>query len=202
MQKMKQNRWIYLIITVLTVMVLYGLYVVKGSSQQAGVVARIETKEQYWFVLHRKSNKEYFYKGVPGDAKKSTLLKTFTVKTGVPGEKPTPLPQLVGREYWRIVDEMESFDNPETAPYFLVLDVPIPEEEPYGPEPYLECDGQCNWELPGYFGLHGIASDESKLAAENPGSSGCIRHTDKDITYLYNLLDPKKEEIRYYIFDI
>src|SRR5690606_19080816 len=58
----------------------------------------------YWFLLHRKSQKEYFYRGIPGDPQKSTLIKTFTVKTGIPGERPTPLPKLLGREYWVIID--------------------------------------------------------------------------------------------------
>ncbi len=183
-------------------MLIVGIYYYFSQSRVTGSVAGIQTpEEQYWFRLHRVSNVEYLYKGVPGDEEQSQLLKTFDVKTGVRGKKPTPLPQLLGREYWLIVDKMESFDNTETAPYFLVLDVPIPEEEPYGPEPYLECDGQCNWELPGYFGLHGIASDESKISKENEGSSGCVRHRDEDITYLYNLLDPKNEEIRYYVID-
>lgn len=162
---------------------------------------KVQTRE-YWMLLERKSNKEHLYKGVPGERKESVLVKSFKVKTGVKGKKPTPLPQLIGRDYWNIVDKMESFDNPETAPYFLVLDVPVGESEPYGPEPYLECDGQCNWELPGYFGLHGVASDESKLSENNSGSSGCIRHTDRDITYLYNLFEPKKDSIRYYVVDM
>ena len=68
--------------------------------------------------------------------------------------------------------------------------------------PYTECNGQCNWILPGAFGLHGVNGDLSRLSIENPGSSGCIRHSDEDITYLYNNLDPQKEEIRYYIEDI
>jgi hypothetical protein len=159
-------------------------------------------KEMHWFLLHRKAQKEFFYLGTPGDIQKSKLLKTFTVKTGIPGERPTPLPKLLGKEYWIITDEFETFDNPETAPYFLTLNIPAPTGEPYGPEPYRECGGeQCSWVLPGSFGLHGTASDSSRLTPENPGSSGCIRHRDEDITYLYNLLDPKKEEIRYYIED-
>jgi hypothetical protein len=158
-------------------------------------------KQSYWFILHRKSNKEYLYKGTPGERKKSVLLKTFSVKTGIPEERPTPLPQLVGRDYWLITDKASSKDNPETAPYFLTLNIPAPESSPYGPSPYDECNGQCNWILPGAFGLHGVNGDKTKLAEENPGSSGCIRHTDEDITYLYNLLDLRKEKVRYYIED-
>lgn len=168
-----------------------------------------EKEEQYWFVLHRKSNTEEFFLGEPGNRNKSKLIKTFQVKTGIPGERPTPLPQLLGREYWKVIKKEPSFENPETSPYFLSLDIPAPEEEPYGPVPYRECigsmyadsEGQCHWVLPGAFGLHGIASTPAKLSPEDRGSSGCIRHTDEDITYLYNLLNPEKEEIRYYIED-
>jgi hypothetical protein len=161
-----------------------------------------ETNISYWFLLHRKSNKEYLYFGFPGEKQKSLLIKTFTVKTGIPGQRPTPLPELVGRKYWNIVNKMSSEDNPETAPYFLTLDVPITSEIPYGPVPYLECNGQCNWELPGTFGLHGVNGDISKLSPANLGSSGCIRHSDDDIVYIYNLLDLKNEGVRYYIKDI
>lgn len=160
-----------------------------------------EEKHIYWFELHRKSNIEYLYRGIPGDKKQSLLLKTFRVKAGIPRERPTPLPQLAGKEYWLITGKSSSKDNPETAPYFLTLNVPGIEEEPFGPVPYEECNGQCNWILPGSFGLHGINGDMSRLSLENPGSSGCIRHSDSDISYLYALLDPVKEEIRYYIED-
>jgi lipoprotein-anchoring transpeptidase ErfK/SrfK len=153
-------------------------------------------------MLHRKSNKEFLYKGKAGDIHNSQLVRVFQVKTGVDGKSPTPLPKLLGREYWLITDKVSSEDNPDTAPYFLTLDIPSGGEWPYGPVPYNECDGQCDWVLPGYFGLHGTASDSSKLSKENPGSSGCIRHSDSDITYLYNILTPEKEEIRYYIEDI
>ena len=163
---------------------------------------KAEPKKAHWFLLHRKTNVEYFYYGVPGEKAKSELIKTFTVKTGIPGERPTPLPQLVDRDYWVLIKKESSADNPETAPYFLTLDVPGIEEEPFGPAPYMECDGQCNWILPGAFGLHGVNGDPSRLGPDNPGSSGCIRHTDEDITYLYELLDPQREEIRYYIEDI
>ena len=159
------------------------------------------TSDSYWFMLSRKSNIETLYKGIPGDEKKSKQIKTFMVKTGMPGERPTPLPQLFGREYWILVKK-ELSDNPETAPYFLTLDVPTKDEEPFGPEPYLECNGQCNWVTPGLFGLHGTGEHPEKLSPEDPGSSGCIRHSNEDISYLYNLLEPEKEEIRYYIKDI
>lgn len=156
--------------------------------------------QKYWFVLHRKANKEELFQGVPGDKKKSKLVKTFTVKVGIPGERPTPLPKLLGKNYWLLIAKEEQKDNPETAPYFLKLNIPVPAEEPYGPAPYNECNGQqCHWILPGAFGLHGINGDPSRLSPENPGSSGCIRHKDEDITYLFNLLDPSKSEIRYYI---
>lgn len=158
-------------------------------------------KNDYWFVLHRKSQKEELLQGEPGNREKSRVIKTFTVKTGRPGERPTPLPQLLGRDYWLITKKQPEPNNPETAPYFITLDVPAPSGAPYGPEPYLECNGQCDWVRPGDFGLHGIAGVPERLTKADPGSSGCIRHTDEDITYLYNLLDPEKGEIRYYIED-
>lgn len=161
-----------------------------------------QVKSSHWFLLNRKSNLEYLYFGVAGDKQSSQLVKTFKVKTGIPGERPTPIPKLVGRDYWLITDKKESKDNPETAPYFLTLDVPGIDQEPFGPVPYLECNGQCNWVLPGAFGLHGTGGNPEKLSANDPGSSGCIRHSDEDITYLYNLLDPKSEKIRYYIVDL
>lgn len=158
-----------------------------------------QPKKMYWFLLHRESNIEYLYFGLPNQPERSTLIKTFTVKTGRPGERPTPLPELVGREYWLVTAKTLVEDNPETAPYFITLDVPAPSEPPYGPSPYLECDGQCDWVTYGEFGLHGVNGDLSRLSPEDPGSSGCIRHTDEDITFLYNLLQPETEEIRYYI---
>lgn len=155
--------------------------------------------EQYWFLLQRKSNIEKLYKGEPGLVEKSALIKQFNVKSGILGERPTPLPEKLGRKYWLITKKEEALNNPETAPYFLTLNIPVSKEEPFGPTPYLECNGQCNWILPGAFGLHGVAGDKTKLDKNNPGSSGCIRHRDEDITYLYKLLNPEKEEIRYYI---
>lgn len=174
----------------------------KAFGSGSGEVKKVATQKSHWFVLHRKANIEYLYFGEAGNVEKSTMLRKFSVKAGIPGEKPTPLPSLLGRDYWLVVGEEESKDNPETSPYFLRLDVPVTEEEPYGPVPYEECDGQCNWTLPGYFGLHGVNGDFSKLSELDAGSSGCVRHKDYDITYLYNLLDPKKEQIRYYIKDI
>jgi hypothetical protein len=155
----------------------------------------------YWLLLHRKSNKEYLYQGIPGNQTKSYLIRIFRVKTGIPGERPTPLPQLLGRDYWLII-EKHSEKNSETAPYFLTLNIPASKEAPFGPVPYRECKGQCNWVTPGNFGLHGVGGNEGKLLASNPGSSGCIRHRDEDISYLYTLLDPVKKEIRYYVVDL
>lgn len=173
-------------------------YTTKPHSPQVSSQA-----SEYWLLYHRTSNQEYLFYGPPGDEARSSLKKTFTVKGGAPGKKPTPLPQLVEREYWLIVDKLEAFENNETAPYFLVLDVPIPSHPPYGPQPYLECGGkQCDWELPGYFGLHGVNGDVSRISRENEGSSGCVRHKDEDITYLYHLLDPKNKPVRYYIKDV
>lgn len=178
-----------------------GAYFYKGLGRKE--ISQQSAKNAYWFVLQRKSNKEYLYSGIPGEKEKSTLVKTFQVKAGIPNERPTPLPKILGKKYWLITDKISSKDNPETAPYFLTLNIPAPSEEPFGPSPYKECNGtQCNWILPGAFGLHGINGDISRLSLDNPGSSGCIRHSDTDITYLYNVLDPNNEEIRYYIEDI
>lgn len=176
-----------------------GFLIIQKYGGQQEVVK--EQQRKYWFLLDRSANREYLYRGVPGEKEKSILVRKFLVKTGILGKRPTPLPQLVGRKYWLLIKKA-STDNPETAPYFLTLDIPTPTKEPFGPMPYLECDGkQCNWELPGAFGLHGVNGDDSRLSDENLGSSGCIRHSDEDITYLYNLLDPEKEEIRYYIIN-
>lgn len=156
----------------------------------------------YWFDLHRKSNLEYLYFGEMGNKSESALVKVFKVKSGIPGERPTPLPEKSGREYWKVSGKMEVFDNPETAPYFITLDVPVSDAPPFGPSPYLECNGQCDWVLPGAFGLHGVNGDDSRLSSQNPGSSGCVRHNDADIAFLYNLLDTEKSEVRYYVHDI
>lgn len=201
------------------VFVLIVLGLVLAGMLRKDVIAPTISAKSHWLLLHRKSNVEYLYFGIPGEKAKSELIKTFMVKSGIPGERPTPLPQLVGREYWLITGKVETKDDPETAPYFLILDIPYSEEYPFGPTPYLECNGpageraaegeprqergrQCDWILPGSFGLHGINGDPSRLATENPGSSGCVRHSDEDITYLYNLFDFEEDEIRYYIEDI
>ena len=158
-------------------------------------------KKEYWLLLHRKSNIEKLFLGEPGDQERSGVVKMFNVKVGIPGERPTPLPQLLGRKYWIIDDKFDASQYPETAPYFLKLDVPVTDEYPFCPVPYNECEGgQCNWELPGSFGLHGINGDSSRLSVDNPGSSGCIRHNDEDITYLYKLINPE-DKVRYYIED-
>lgn len=167
---------------------------------QKGAVLSAQYKYSYWFSLHRKSNVEFLYFGQAGNKNNSQIVKIFKVKSGVPNQKPTPLPKLLGREYWLINAKSETFD-PQTAPYFLTLDIPVSENEPFGPTPYPECRGECNWEIPGEFGLHGVSGDETKLSDDDLGSSGCIRHKDQDIAYLYNLIDPKME-IRYYIEDI
>ena len=156
----------------------------------------------YWLLLHRKSNLEFLFYGIPGENSNSWLIKIFKVKTGIPGKRPTPLPQLLGRKYWLITEKNESKEDPETSPYFLTLDIPVSEDEPYGPLKYPECNNDCNWSIPGNFGLHGVNGNLSKLSDGDMGSSGCIRHRDLDITYLYIILDPVKEEVRYYVEDI
>lgn len=161
-----------------------------------------QNKKEYWLMLQRKSNKEYLYFGEPGGKHTSALVKVFKVKSGIPQERPTPLPKLLGKDYFLITQKFETFDNPETSPYFLTLNIPMSENPPFGPRPYLECNGQCNWRLPGAFGLHGVGGDLERLSNLNPGSSGCVRHSDEDITYLYNLLELEKEPVRYYIEDV
>jgi len=185
----------------------FGFFLFSKSNRDKSKVLSVDTEalqqeSEHWLLLHRKSNIEFLYLGIPGEKDQSELVKTFIVKTGVPQERPTPLPQLIDRKYWLITDKWESPDNPETAPYFLKLDVPVSEDEPFGPVPYLECNGQCNWELPGNFGLHGVNGNLEKLSNSDPGSSGCVRHADEDITYLYNLIDPAVNAVRYYIEDI
>ncbi len=138
------------------------------------------------------------YFGQAGNISASVLVRTFRVKTGVPGERPTPLPRLVGREYWIITGKYDAHQNPETSPYFIALDVPVSDELPFGPQPYLECGGQCNWEVPGEFGLHGVGGNATKLSSGDPGSSGCIRHSDEDITYLFNIVGGGE---KYYVLD-
>ena len=185
------------------IFVLFGIFLYKEDAGTKSLeVFSSNVKPSYWLLLHRKSNVEFLYSGVPGQKDKSTLVKIFTVKTGIPGQSPTPLPKLLGKEYWLITSKESSEENPETAPYFLTLDIPVTDDYPFGPTPYFECGEQCDWNLPGYFGLHGVNGDLSKVSVENQGSSGCIRHKDEDIVYLYNLLDPNKEEIRYYIEDV
>jgi len=185
------------------IFILLSVFLYKGdtSTKSLGVLSS-NVKPSYWLLLHRKSNIEYLFQGLPGEKDKSTLVKTFTVKTGIPGQSPTPLPRLLGKEYWIITNKEDSSENLETAPYFLTLDIPVTDDYPFGPTSYNECSGQCDWQMPGYFGLHGVNGNEQKLSSEDPGSSGCIRHFDEDIIYLYNLLNPEVNEVRYYIEDI
>lgn len=194
---MKTKILLIILIGLLIELFLSGIFSPKKESMSPTI-----KKSSYWLLLERKSNIEKLYRGVPGDIQNSTLTRSFQVKTGIPLKRPTPLPQKLGREYWLITSKQGTPDSKETAPYFLTLDVPFSDEAPYGPYPYDECNGQCNWHLPGSFGLHGVAGDYFRLSKEDPGSSGCIRHTDEDITYLYHLLTPEIEPVPYYIEDI
>lgn len=195
---MKHKR-IFILVGIIIICVITVIFLRNNFASEKQFM--IQGEEKYWLVLHRKSNREELYKGIPGKKEKSILIKTFRVKTGIPGERPTPLPSLLGREYWVITEKHPELQSPETAPYFITLNIPAPSIDPYGPSPYDECHGQCNWVRPGAFGLHGVNGDKTRLSDINPGSSGCIRHTDQDITFLYNLLDPENEEIRYYVED-
>jgi lipoprotein-anchoring transpeptidase ErfK/SrfK len=190
------------------VIFLFLLSFIPNNSSSKVLSEQTTLQESHWFMLHRKTGNEFLYYGTPGDMNNSRLVRSLQVKTGA-SWSPTPLPQLLGRDYWLIIKKESSIDNPETAPYFLTLDVPVTDEWPYGPVLYEECRDvysgeniQCDWILPGYFGLHGTGGNSSKLSKEDFGSSGCVRHSDEDISYLYNLLDPETSEIRYYIKDI
>lgn len=204
MQRMRylNNQVVQLLLAVFLTLIAFSLF-----SQQTRYAVFDTPQKEYWMLLERKSNREFLYYGIPGQKEQSKREGIFRVKTGIPGERPTPLPQLFGREYWLITKKYSSVENPETAPYFLELDVPGGMEEPFGPVPYLECEGsefawprgQCNWAVPGEFGLHGINGDLTRLSDEDLGSSGCIRHKDEDITYLFNLLKPEEKPVRYYI---
>jgi hypothetical protein len=197
------NKKVFNTLLVIVTFVIIGVYHTIPHLQPriSGESTQTVENEIYWFELQRKSNIENLYKGIPGDKSKSIHVKSFRVKAGIPGQRPTPLPQLLGREYWLLTDKQAQLDNPETAPYFLTLDIPVSDETPFGPKPYDECNGQCDWILPGAFGLHGTGNNPLKLLDTDLGSSGCIRHSDEEVTYLYNLLDPAHEEIRYYIVD-
>jgi len=191
------------------IIALFLLLLLPKTASETNPKIQISVKNSHWFILHRKSGNEFLYFGVTGDINNSKLVRKFQVKSGISGSSPTPLPSLLGRDYWLLIKKESSADNPETAPYFLTLDVPSSGDWPYGPTPYLECKdpatgeaSQCDWGQPGYFGLHGINGDLSKLSKEDLGSLGCIRHKDEDIAYLFDLLEPEKEEIRYYIEDI
>ena len=194
-------------VVILIILLLPYLWANSSNDKKPQILeAAVSMKESYWLSLDREMSKEYLYFGIPGDVNDSKLIREFSVKTGA-SWSPTPLPKLLGRDYWILVNK-QSTQNPETAPYFLQLDIPVTDEWPYGPVPYTECSDvatglsiQCDWITPGYFGLHGVNGNLNKLSDDDFGSSGCIRHTDEDITYLYNLLNPENEEIRYYIFN-
>jgi hypothetical protein len=194
-----KNKIIGLILIIFLVGLFFIAFLVSSKKE---VPQPVIQKNSYWMMLERKSGIEKLYHGVTGNIERSILSRSFNVKTGIPFKRPTPLPQKLGREYWLITAKQATPDSQETAPYFLTLDIPFTPEAPYGPSPYDECYGQCNWQLPGSFGLHGVAGDYSKLSDEDPGSSGCIRHTDEDITFLYHLFTPEIEPIPYYIEDI
>ena len=200
------KKYLTLSLVLILILLVLSFFFQSGPPQKKEVLSEqtniLPPRLDYWMLLQRKSKQEYLFKGIPGDQSKSTLIKQFPVNVGISGERPTPLPQLVGKEYWNIIAKNDVRNDPETAPYFLTLDVPWSDEYPFGPAPYTECNGeQCDWVRPGSFGLHGIAATPEKLTDE--GSSGCIRHTDEDITYLYNLLTPSEQTpIRYYVEDV
>lgn len=173
--------------------------------------------DSYWFLLERKSKRETLYQGTPADTAKSKVIRSFQVNPGWPGQTPTPLSTKLGNPYWIITQyKINTTDEKKATlgPYFFSLNIPINNPgrnclvngvatDCQGPVPYLECPdmpgSQCYWPVPGDFGLHGIGNDASRLT--NEGSNGCIRHSNEDITYLYNLLSSYNPEVRYYIVD-
>ena len=96
-------------VVVIALLAIFSIF--NRDKQTVKILASETKKENYWFLLHRKSNIEYLYKGQPNDIENSNLIKTFKVKVGVPGQKPTPLPNLLGREYWKIIDKFETKDK-------------------------------------------------------------------------------------------
>ncbi|HLL60780.1 MAG TPA: hypothetical protein VK338_03615, partial [Candidatus Nitrosocosmicus sp.] len=103
------------IITIIfSVTIFSSLFYSKNKTEE--LLTNKPTTKSYWFILHRKSNQEMLYHGNPGDIEHSKLIKTFKVKTGIPGKRPTPLPHLLGREYWIIIKKERVENNPETAP--------------------------------------------------------------------------------------
>lgn len=176
--------------------------VLSYTTEEHNRARETQSEPEHWLYLKRRSNIEILYHGIPGNQQQSKVIKVFKVKSGIPQKRPTPLPELLGQRYWLITDKVKARADKEIGPYFLKLDIPHSEYPPYGPYPYEECSGQCNWELPGAFGLHGVSNDNSKLSEENEGSSGCVRHDDRDIAYLYYLLNPNDRPVRYYIVDI
>lgn len=185
---------------------------VKITSGQ-GANAQISTPDEskYWLLLHRASKKEELWQGIPGDKNNSKRKEVFDVNPGIPGERPTPLPSKLGKEYFTIKTKRETYPEEknklEMGNYFLIFDIGLSKEElqkdPFGPSPYNECgadkNSQCNWETPGDFGMHGISGVETKLT--DAGSSGCVRHSDSNMDDLYLLLKDVDYEIRYYIED-
>lgn len=167
--------------------------------------------DNYWFLLDRLNKKEYLFQGPVGVRDRKYLVREFTVLPGLSGQTPTPVPSKVTptREYWTfnsatLKSPVGDISN-GGQPGFLKLDIPY-DNSLGGPVPYLECGpsgtSQCNWNTPGAFGLHGV---DNNHPLTDPGSSGCIRHNNTDIQYLYNLLsnvvNNNPNTIRYYIED-
>ncbi len=174
----------------------------------------------YWFLLNRQKRYEILYKGTPEKITQSQVVKISTINPGSPGDEPTPIPQKLGKKFWSLTGEVRLHpqDSDPTGyekfgPYFIVLDVPFKNQpdpscnnngttDCYGPVPYKECgpslDQQCNWHTPGEFAIHG----NDKL--DPPGSAGCVRHSNTDITEIYDTLNNAKainSNTRYYAID-
>ena len=98
---------------------------VSREGKVSRVSGGVQQNKSFWFILYRKSNQELLYFGEPGNKNDSALIKVFRVKSGIPNQRPTPLPNLLGRDYWLITQKFETADNPETSPYFSTLNIPV-----------------------------------------------------------------------------
>ena len=56
---------------------LFGYYLSKNTVTSDQAVLKSQTAGSYWFLLHRKSNVEKLFQGVPGDVEQSKLVPYF-----------------------------------------------------------------------------------------------------------------------------
>src|SRR5688572_16212552 len=113
------KNWITISLIIILIMIAGagGIFLNKPKIQKVSLQSdQQKVAQNYWFMLHRKSKKEFLYQGIPGDLANSTLVKEFQVNVGIEGQRPTPLPELVGRAYWNLIAEYDTAADPETAP--------------------------------------------------------------------------------------